>query len=75
MATTTTIVPSSLATLTPAAHPTRGQVIEALTIAATREGSGGFAAVMLHRVANGQDLTPSQWILGRVVALTRRLRG
>ena len=57
MATTNNIVPSSLATLTPAAHPTRTQVVEALTLAATREGSGGFAAVMLHRVSNGQDLT------------------
>jgi hypothetical protein len=67
---TTTIVPSSLATLTPAAHPTRTQVVEALTLAATREGSGGFAAAMLHRVANGQDLTPR--MRDCVIDLTQR---
>jgi hypothetical protein len=70
MATTTTIVPSSLATLTPAAHPTRTQVIEALTLAATREGSGGFASAMLGRVSNGQDLT--QRMRDCVIDLTQR---
>jgi len=69
MATTTTIV-SSLATLAPAAHPTRAQVVEALSIAATREGSGGFAAAMLQRVANGQDLTPR--MRDCVIDLTQR---
>jgi len=70
MATTTTIVPSSLATLAPAAHPTRTQVVEALTLAAAREGSGGFAAAMLQRVANGQDLTPR--MRDCVIDLTQR---
>ena len=60
MATTTTIVPSPLATLTPAAHPTRGQVIEALTIAATREGNGGFIGKMLALVTGGSPLSPRQ---------------
>jgi hypothetical protein len=72
MATTTNNIAtvSTLATLTPAAHPTRGQVLEALTLAATREGSGGFAAVMLHRVSNGQDLT--QRMRDCVIDLTQR---
>ncbi len=60
MATTTSIVPTTLASLTPDAHPTRGQVIEALTAIVARTGNGGFAGKMLDLVSGNIVLSPRQ---------------
>ena len=62
MATTTNPIVSSstLAALTPDAHPTRAQVVEALSIAVARTGNGGFAGKMLALVSDGINLSPRQ---------------
>jgi hypothetical protein len=60
MATTTSIVPTTLASLTPDAHPTRGQVVEALSAIVARTGNGGFAGKMLDLVSGNIVLSPRQ---------------
>ena len=49
-----------LAALAPDAHPTRAQVIAGLTLAAAREGNGGFIGKMLALVTGGSPLSPRQ---------------
>jgi hypothetical protein len=64
MATTTNTTVDSpseiLATLAPDAQPTRAHVLAGLTLAAAREGSGGFVGKMLALVTGGSPLSPRQ---------------